>query len=196
MAKKFNLQPWRERLRNEQKKKFNNTTAILFLATAGLAVFDKLQQDSYIESQEASKVLLKGEIEKLKKTAETINLIKEVNDEVEQQVKAIDKLQSQRGFTVELMDYIAHNTPDTVFLKSIEFSNKSNAVLIGGVAENDAGVAAFMANMQNFHRLAEGKLDKQGIFSAKSTSAYLVSDNTEIKEFTLIFPLADQDKKK
>ena len=198
MAKKFNLQPWRERLRAEQKKTFSNITAVLVILMIGLAFFDKYNQDNYVVQQYNSIETLKGEIEGLKRTQEEIDRLKKLNEEVQTQVNAINVLQGQRGFVVELLDFIAKNTPDSVFLTKVEYGDSfapgakpgDKQVSVEGVAENSAGVSEFMRAMAKWDRLGEARLEKQGIPTAYSTEAYNIdSDNPEIKSFKISIPV-------
>lgn len=188
MAKKFNLQPWRERLRNDLKKQFTNATAVISLLTVGLLFGDKYLNDRYIEQQNNAITKLDQEIKTLENTKKQIEAIKLVTAEVEHQIKVINQLQEQRGFTVELLDVIAKSTPRTVFLNSIEYNNRDNQITIGGVAENDSAVSEFIRNMANFKRLGDARLNKDGIFLARSTSVYRV-DNPEVKEFIIVIPV-------
>lgn len=209
MAKKFNLQPWRERLRAEQKKTFTNITVILVILLIGLVFFDKYNQDNYVVQQYNSIETLKGEIEGLKRTQEEIDRLKKLNEEVQTQVNAINVLQGQRGFVVELMDFIAKNTPDSVFLTTVEYGNSKSEgskpgdkeVVIEGIAENSSGVSEFMRAMAKWDRLGEARLDRRGIYTAHSTAAYSVdADNPEIKGFKIKIPVLtsksiDEEKK-
>ncbi len=203
MAKKFNLQPWRERLRAEQKKTFTNITVILVILLIGLAFFDKYNQDNYVVQQYNSIETLKGEIEGLKRTQEEIDRLKKLNEEVQTQVNAINVLQSQRGFVVELMDFIAKNTPDSVFLTKVEYGDSrtpgsqpgDKEVIVEGVVENSAGVSEFMRAMAKWDRLGEARLDRQGITTAYSTEAYKIdADNPEIKAFKINIPVLSAAK--
>ena len=198
MAKKFNLQPWRERLRAEQKKTFTNITVILVILLVGLVFFDKYNQDNYVVQQYNSIETLKGEIEGLKRTQEEIDRLKKLNEEVQTQVDAINVLQSQRGFVVELMDFIAKNTPDSVFLTTVEYGNSQSPgskpgdkeVIVEGVVENSAGVSEFMRAMAKWDRLGEARLDRRGITTAYSTEAFNIdADNPEIKAFKISIPV-------
>ena len=79
MARKFNLQPWREQRRDEQKKNFTYASfGIVFLCAAALGA-DYWQQTNYIEEQKSAISQLEENINKLS-TAETeVKRLQELN---------------------------------------------------------------------------------------------------------------------
>ena len=203
MANKLNLQPWRERQRAEQKKTFTNITVIFVILVIGLVMLDKYLQENYVASQQTSMETLKSKIDGLKKTQEEIDRLKKLNVEVQTQVDAINTLQGQRGFVVELMDFIAKGTPETIFLKKIIYGNSTmpgakpgdKEVSIIGVAQNSSAVPEFIRNMAKWPRLGPAILDRNGMYTASSTSAYVIDpSDQEIKEFTLKIPVVTPEE--
>ena len=181
MARKFNLQPWREQRRDEQKKNFTYASfGIVFLCAAALGA-DYWQQTNYIEEQKSAISQLEENINKLS-TAETeVKRLQELNRQVNLQIDVIQGLQAERGLATEMLDYIAQHTPETVFLSSIDY--KSGKVIITGVASNDSGVAQFMRNMERFQYFSTASVDS--ITAAKGNNSFKVPEGSEVKEFTV-----------
>ena len=171
MARKFNLQPWREQRREEQKKGFAYATVGIVLLCAAALGADYWLQNRYIEQQEAAISNLEAGKDRLK----------ELNKQVNLQIEVIQKLQAERGLATEMLDYIAQNTPETVFLSSIDY--KSGKVIITGVASNDSGVAQFMRNMERFQYFSTASVDS--ITAAKGNNSFKVPEGSEVKEFTV-----------
>ena len=157
MARKFNLQPWREQRRDEQKKNFTYASfGIVFLCAAALGA-DYWQQTNYIEEQKSAISQLEENINKLS-TAETeVKRLQELNRQVNLQIDVIQGLQAERGLATEMLDYIAQHTPETVFLSSINY--QAGKVVITGVASNDSGVAQFIRNMEKFQYFSKASIE-------------------------------------
>ena len=65
MARKFNLQPWREQRRDEQKKNFTYASLGIVLLCAAALGADYWQQTNYIEEQKSAISQLEENINKL-----------------------------------------------------------------------------------------------------------------------------------
>ncbi|MDO4435572.1 MAG: PilN domain-containing protein [Cardiobacteriaceae bacterium] len=195
MARKFNLQPWRAKKREAQQKVFVSITSILALLVAGVLFGDRYLQKQYVDGQYEAISTLEQEIQGLEQTEQKIQKIKELNDEATRQVQAIDQLQGQRGFVVELMDYLANGIPDTVFLNSITYKASAKTVEIKGYAENDAAVSDFMLAMNKFKYAGVSSLNPSGIVRASNNESFEVADGSEVKEFTVTVPVVYGDEK-
>lgn len=182
MARKFNLQPWRAELRTKQKKDFMTATAVVFLVAAGLCGGYWYFKNQYLESQNRAISLLDNNIAELKKTEAEVNKMKALNEEVLKQILVIQGLQNQRSLSVEILDYLAINTPKSVFLDSISY--KQGQITITGTAENDMGVSSFIRVLNDFKHFSIVRLvDMQ---KAKTGNRYAVTDETAVRVFTLV----------
>jgi type IV pilus biogenesis protein pilN len=181
MARKFNLQPWREQRRDEQKKNFTYASfGIVFLCAAALGA-DYWQQTNYIEEQKSAISQLEENINKLS-TAETeVKRLQELNRQVNLQIDVIQGLQAERGLATEMLDYIAQHTPETVFLSSINY--RAGKVVITGVASNDSGVAQFIRNMEKFQYFSKASIEN--IVTAVKNNSFTVPEGSEVKQFTV-----------
>lgn len=182
MARKFNLQPWRAELRAKQKKDFVTVTAIVGLIAAGLCGGYYYFKNEYLESQSRAISTLDNSIAELKKAETEVNKMKALNEEVLKQIAVIQGLQNQRSLSVEILDYIAANTPKAVFLDNISF--KKDQITINGVAENEIGVSAFIRVLNQFKHFSIVRLvDMQ---KAKTENRYSVTDDTGVRVFSLL----------
>ena len=168
MARKFNLQPWREQRRDEQKKNFTYASfGIVFLCAAALGA-DYWQQTNYIEEQKSAISQLEENINKLS-TAETeVKRLQELNRQVNLQIDVIQGLQAERGLATEMLDYIAQHT---------------GKVVITGVASNDSGVAQFIRNMEKFQYFSKASIEN--IVTAVKNNSFTVPEGSEVKQFTV-----------
>lgn len=195
MARKFNLQPWRAKKREAQQKVFVSITSVLALLVAGVLFGDHYMQKKYVEDQQSAIGMLEEKIKQLEQTEKKIQQIKELNEEAVRQVKAIDQLQSQRGFVVELMDYLSNALPESVFLNSITYKASSKKVEIKGYAADDSAVSDFMTTMNKFKYAGVSSLNPSGIVRAVNNEAFVVPEVSEVKEFTITIPILYGDEK-
>ena len=181
MARKFNLQPWREQRRDEQKKNFTYASLGIVLLCAAALGADYWQQTNYIEEQKSAISQLEENINKLS-TAETeVKRLQELNRQVNLQIDVIQGLQAERGLATEMLDYIAQHTPETVFLSSINY--QAGKVVITGVASNVSGVAQFIRNMEKFQYFSKASIEN--IVTAVKNNSFTVPEGSEVKQFTV-----------
>lgn len=182
MARKFNLQPWRVQRREAQKKQFAIICGITALICAVLLYGYYLMYKRYIHSQEQAITTLQTNINKFKRAQDEVMKVKALNEEVKRQISVIQGLEAQRGLTIRILNYMAKQTPDTVFLEEVSY-NKNN-LTIKGVAENEMGVSALIRKLDEFPNSANVVLIN--MHKAKNTSRFSVTDDTEVKAFTLV----------
>lgn len=193
-TKKFNLQPWRVKQRDLVKKQFFGITAAVVIAVSAVLAANYMAEKKYIEQQLESQNFLEKEISGFKKANQQVELIKKLNKELNIQIDTVEDLQSKRSFVVEMLDFIAVNTPPGVFLTKISYDGSQ--LVFSGVAENEKTVASFLRSMNNFHSFEEPTLTRMAI--AVSNGIYSVSDDTEVRTFdiTTNVVIKDDNKKK
>ncbi len=181
MARKFNLQPWREQRREEQRKSFIYATVGIIAICAAALGADYWLQTNYLEQQQAAISRLESDIAKLATAKKEVERLRKLNEQVNQQIDVIQALQAERGFVTEMLDYVAQNTPETVFLDSIDY--KAGKVIVTGVASSDSGVAQFIRNMDKFQYFSKVALDN--IKAAVGNESFKVPSDSEVKQFTI-----------
>ncbi|MBR1375943.1 MAG: PilN domain-containing protein [Cardiobacteriaceae bacterium] len=181
MTRRFNLQPWRAELREAQKKQFTNlTVAIAVAALAVCGIYWFLEQ-GYLDKQQEAITHIDSEIKSLENAKKEVEKVGKFNQEVLKQIQTIQHLQSDRGLTLQMFDYISSKMPETVFLNSVRY-NKGTLTL-NGTAENEMGVSAFVRELEKFPNFVNVTLG--GMYTATNTSRYRVADQTPVRSFTL-----------
>ena len=155
---KINLLPWREERRQEQKKEFLVTTALVALLSAGLVLLGDRVVNGQIEYQKARNNYLTENIRELdKKVAEIRELQKRRNQLIER-MRVIQELQGNRPIIVRIMDQIVRTIPDGVFYSNV--STKNRKITINGIAESNNRVSSLMRRLDASDWLANPNLDK------------------------------------
>lgn len=141
----INLLPWREELRQEQKKQFLTMavmTAILALAIWGLI---HVQMQSKIDYQLSRNTFMTSEIKKLDDEIKEIRELQKVRRSLIERMEVIQDLQASRPSIVHLFTEIVSSVPNGVYLESL--SQTGNNLLINGEAESNARVSTYMRNL-------------------------------------------------
>jgi len=141
----INLLPWREELRQEQKKQFLTMavmTAILALAIWGLIHF---QMQRNIDYQLSRNTFMTNEIKKLDEEIKEIRELKKVRRSLIERMEVIQDLQASRPSIVHLFTEIVSSVPNGVYLESL--TQSGNNLLINGEAESNARVSTYMRNL-------------------------------------------------
>jgi type IV pilus assembly protein PilN len=143
---RINLLPWREELRQEQKKQFaimSVMTCILAAAIVGLIHFQML---SKIDYQESRNRFLTSEIASVDKEITEIAELQKVRRSLVERMEVIQDLQGSRPSIVHLFSEIVSTVPNGVYLESLV--QTGNNLSINGEAESNARVSTYMRNLQ------------------------------------------------
>lgn len=141
----INLLPWREELRQEQKKQFAMMavmTAILAAAIWGLIHF---QMQSKIDYQLSRNNFMNKEIKKLDDEIKEIRELQKVRRSLIERMEVIQDLQASRPSIVHLFTEIVSSVPNGVYLESL--TQTGSNLLINGEAESNARVSTYMRNL-------------------------------------------------
>jgi type IV pilus assembly protein PilN len=142
---RINLLPHRAEKRKAQRKHL----AILAGMAAALAVALALLVHGFfatrISTQDERNAFLKTEIAKLDKEIEEIQKLKEDITALLARKQVIERLQSDRAQSVNLLDQLVRQVPDGVYLKSVK--QQGNKVNLNGYAQSNARVSTLMRNI-------------------------------------------------
>ena len=189
MARKFNLQPWRAQRREEQRKTFTYATIAMIIACVAALGIDYWLQNKRIEQQESAKEYLKAETAKLSNAKNEVERLAELNKQVNLQIEVVQGLQAQRGLVTEMLDHMAKNTPETIFLRSVDYQSggvkESGKVAIKGIAMNDSAVAQFIRNMETFPYFAPPAKVERITGTTGDEKIFSVPPGSEVKEFVI-----------
>ena len=171
---RINLLPHRELKRAARKREFIFVaagTVIFALATALLA---HTILAGMVDSQLAKNNFLKGEIAKVDKEIEEIQRLKEQTAALLARKQIVESLQANRTETVHLLDQLARQLPDGVYLKSVKQSE--GKINLTGYAQSNARIATFMRTLDS----------SPWLFNAELVETKAVQlNNLRVNEFSL-----------
>jgi type IV pilus assembly protein PilN len=143
---RINLLPWREDLRQEQKKQFIMMavmTCVLAVAIVGLIHF---QMQSKIDYQQSRNRFITKEITKVDEEIKEISELQKVRRSLIERMEVIQDLQGSRPSIVHLFTEIVSTVPNGVYLESL--AQTGSNLLVKGEAESNARVSTYMRNLQ------------------------------------------------
>jgi type IV pilus assembly protein PilN len=153
---RINLLPWREELRQEQKKQFammSVMTCVLAAAIVGLIHF---QMQAKIDYQLSRNSFMSNEIAKVDEEIREISELKKVRRSLIERMEVIQDLQGSRPSIVHLFSEIVASVPNGVYLESL--TQTGSNLLINGQAESNARVSTYMRNLSASEWLKEPNL--------------------------------------
>jgi type IV pilus assembly protein PilN len=143
---RVNLLPHREMRRRRQQKEFLFTLAGVVLLGAGIWLVVHTTLTSTYENQIGRNQYLGEEIKKLDKEIEDIKKLKEMTSQLLSRKKVVETLQSNRSDVVHLLDELAHQLPEGIYLRSIK--QVGGKVTINGFTQSQARVSTLMRNLE------------------------------------------------
>ena len=156
MTTQINLLPWREELRQEQKKQFVVMAALTMLLAAAIVGLIHIQMSSKIDYQLSRNKFVSAEISKLDKQIAEIKDLQKVRRSLLERMEVIQDLQSSRPSIVHLFTEIVGTVPNGVFLESL--SQAGGNLLMTGEAESNARVSTYMRNLSESEWLKDPNL--------------------------------------
>ena len=156
MSTQINLLPWREELRQEQKKEFAVMTVLTVILAAAIVGLIHIQMSAKIDYQLSRNTFVSNEISKLDKQIEEIKDLRKVRRSLLERMEVIQDLQESRPSIVHLFSEIVGTVPNGVYLESL--AQNSGNLLINGQAESNARVSTYMRNLSNSEWLKEPNL--------------------------------------
>jgi len=182
-APRVNLLPHRAAKRERQKKLFWALTALS--AIAGLmmvaVVWSVLQ--GYIANQEARNEFVRNENRKLDTQIKEIATLRQEIDGLRARQRAVEDLQADRNQPVYLLDEVAKQVPEGIYLRSIKQEDRK--VNVTGWAASNERVSEFLRNLQNNSRV----LERPELIEIKVSGQGPAGMNRRVFEFALNFTL-------
>ena len=171
---RINLLPHREQKRKQQQQQFYVMLGAVIGLGAAIWVGAHYYLSNQLEHQNGRNAYLETEIATLDKQISEIKKLKEATVALLQRKKVIESLQANRAETVYLLDQLARQPPDGIYLKSIQ--QKGTQVNITGYAQSNARVSTFMRNLES-----SSYLERPALVEIKAVS----ERNTRLSEFSL-----------
>ena len=146
MRIRINLLPHRAERRERQKKAFLFSTGLSLLAglTLVFAVWSALQQQ--IAGQRERNEFIAAENRKLDLQIREIATLRQEIDALVARQRAVEDLQADRNQPVYLLDELARQVPEGIYLRSVKQEDKKVSV-VGWAASNER-VSEFLRNLQ------------------------------------------------
>ncbi len=145
MITTINLLPWREELRQEQKKQFGVLTVLMMFLAAAIVGLIHLQMVTKIDYQLSRNSFMSSEISKLDKEIAEISELRKVRRSLVERMEVIQDLQRSRPSIVHLFSEIVKTVPNGVYLESL--TQTGDNLLMNGQAESNARVSTYMRNL-------------------------------------------------
>lgn len=154
----INLLPWREARRQELKKDFLITSALVLALGAGLLLLGDRVVNGQIDDQRARNSYLKENIKELDKAVAEIRELQKRRNQLIDRMRVIQELQGNRPIIVRVLDQLVRTVPDGVFYTSL--STKGKTISISGIAESNNRVSSLMRRLDASDWLASPNLDQ------------------------------------
>ena len=140
----INLLPHREEKRQQRKRAFFAAMALAALVGVGIvgAWYTVLQQMT--AAQVSRNDFLKAEIARLDAQVKDIATLRAEIEALKARQKSVEDLQTDRNTPVHLLDELAKQTPEGVYLTSIKQTGQ--VVAVTGVAQTNERVSEFLRN--------------------------------------------------
>jgi len=171
---RINLLPHREEARKQRRQNFYGLALGMIVLGALIGFIVSMVIGGFIESQEAKNTFLQTEIAKLDKDIAEIKRLRSQIDALLSRKQVIESLQSHRAETVHLLNELARQTPEGVYLRSIKQAGLK--VTLMGYAQSNARVSTLMRNLDGSEFL-----EKPTLIEVKSGEI----DDRRVSEFTL-----------
>lgn len=146
MVVRINLLPHREARRERQKKLFWFFTGLSAVAGAALVGMVWTVLQGYIGTQIERNQFITAENRKLDNQIKEIATLRQEIDALRARQRAVEDLQADRNQPVYLLDELARQVPDGIYLRSVKQEDKK--VNIAGWAASNERVSEFLRNLQ------------------------------------------------
>lgn len=144
---RINLLPHRQIKRAERQRQFNLMLAATAVAAAVLVFMGQTYISTQIDSQNSRNTRLNSANEKLDKEIAQIKDLKDQINSVLERKQVVENLQTDRSQGVVVLDEIARQLPEGMFLTSIKQQGKT--ITLQGVADTNARVATLVRNLSS-----------------------------------------------
>lgn len=185
---RINLLPHREEKRKARRQQFYAFAGIVAGVAALLVFLVYSVIAGYVSHQDEKNIFLKNEIAVLDKQIEQIKGLKEQTQALLARKQIIEALQRDRAEVVNLLNDLATQLPEGVYLKSIR--QDGTKVSIVGYTQSNARVSTLMRNLE-----ASPWLERPNLLEIKAVEV----NKRRLSEFSLDVWItrakADDDKK-
>lgn len=175
----INLLPWREALRQRQKKNYLTMLVALALAMISLMFAATMIMDNLIAEQKARNQYLTEEIALVDQQIVQIKDIQQRKQAIEKRMALIEQLEVSRNAAPKVLDELVRLVPNGVSFSS--FSRSGNHVEVLGISDSNNRLADFMR-----------RLEQSDVFSSGDLSSIVAdtSASDAVSDFKLTFDIS------
>src|SRR6478609_4423453 len=143
---RINLLPHREQKRQARQRQFISLVITFALAGVAIVVLTHVFLASRIDNQLSRNNLLKTKIAELDAQIKEIDKLRDQIQQVLARKQVVETLQANRNEAVHLLDQLARDLPDGIYLKSVK--QAGTKVTLVGYAQSNARVSTLMRNIE------------------------------------------------
>lgn len=176
---KINLLPHREEKRKQRKKDFVSLLALSAIVGALIVIAVGAYFANALSDQEQRNTFIKNENTRLDGEIKEVASLKQEIEALKARQQAVEDLQSDRNQPVYLMDELAQQVPEGVYLKS--FKQDGQRVLINGYAQSNERVSELLRNLGNHSPW----LERPDLIEIRSVGVGQGKDAKRVFEFTI-----------
>lgn len=144
---RINLLPHREEKRKQRKKEFVAMLLLSAIVGALIVIAVGGYFASQLSEQEQRNNFIKTENARLDEDIKEVASLKQEIEALKARQQAVEDLQSDRNQPIYLMDELAQQVPEGVYLKSIK--QDGQRVLLNGYAQSNERVSELLRNLGN-----------------------------------------------
>ncbi len=180
---RINLLPHRARKRALKKREFAVAALGTVIFAAATWYAGKLYLDEKIANQKRRNDLLIAENKKLDAQIEEIKRLKEQTAALLARKQVVETLQVNRAASVKLLDQLARQLPEGIYLKSVK--QTGDRIVVVGLAQSNARISSLMRNIES-----SPFLERPELVEIKAVT----ERNQRLNEFNLAFKLKGEPK--
>ena len=178
MAIRINFLPWRTQQAAEARRHFLSLTGMTAALAGALILLMYVYYAAQISQQQTRNQFLNAAIQRLDIDITEIGRLREQIQGVLLRKRTIESMQVDRARAVFLLEQIARQTPEGIYLRSL--TQRGLQVSVVGYAQSDAKVSTFMRNLDTTPGIVDARLNEIKAVTANAR---------RLAEFTLEFSL-------
>jgi type IV pilus assembly protein PilN len=176
---KINLLPHREAKRKQRQKEFVAMLALSAVLGAVIVLVVGAFFSSRLSDQEQRNTFIKNENTRLDGEIKEVADLKQEIEALKARQQAVEDLQGDRNQPVYLMDELAQQVPEGVYLKS--FKQDGQRVVLNGYAQSNERVSELLRNLGNHSPW----LEHPDLIEIRSAGIGQGKDAKKVFEFTI-----------
>lgn len=153
---RINLLPHREEARRQRRNNFYALVGAMALVGVVIGAIVSFAIGEVIDAQEKKNNFLRTEIAKLDKDIAEIKRLRGQIEALLARKQVIESLQGNRAETVNLLNALARQTPEGIYLQGIK--QRGKVVELSGYAQSNARVSTLMRNLDGSEYLEKPEL--------------------------------------